>query len=54
MRRLCQLADGEWPVPGHDEQGPQLVTRQVDVDGNGFQPNGDDLGLPLPDIKELR
>jgi hypothetical protein len=20
----------------------------VDVDGNGFQPNGDELGLPLP------
>ena len=26
----------------------------VDVDGNGFQPNGDDLGLPLPGIKEQR
>ena len=26
----------------------------VDVDGNGFQPNGDELGLPLPGIKEQR
>ena len=26
----------------------------VDVDGNGFQPNGDDLGLELPEIEELR
>lgn len=26
----------------------------VDVDGDGFQPNGDDLGLPLPGVKEKR
>ena len=25
----------------------------VDVDGNGFQPNGDELGLPLPRTGEL-
>jgi len=25
----------------------------VDVDGNGFQPNGDELGLPLPGTREL-
>jgi hypothetical protein len=24
----------------------------VDVDGNGFQPNGDELGLPLPETVE--
>lgn len=26
----------------------------VDVDGNGFQPNGDQLGMPLPTTKELQ
>ena len=26
----------------------------VDIDGNGFQPNGDELGLPLPGVKEKR
>ena len=36
--------------PDHQADAPIAVSNPifVDVDANGFQPNGDSLGLPLP------